>query len=369
MYTLHGMMCSYYTAKIRAYLGYKHIPFVETHDARLYQERMRPIIGYTRFPVLENDDGEVIQDTTVIIDTLEKRHPERPAFPDDPVLMLVTRIVEFFIDEFWVATAMHTRWNDPDGARFATNEFYMCFGDEGDEQVDWSCGAAVSRQMKAHLPHLGISSESGQQVMQRLLEEATPLLNKAVGPRKYAFGHRASLVDCCLHAGYFAHHYRDNAAMQHYLKTEAPALCYFLDNMQAAFSAPAEGELSMTDEFLAYLKYIGPVAAAWAKSAKQLAQPILEEVAQSEVLEQTVPTEIEIFDQTYQRGTPIFSAWKGRRVQEQYEALSDDERKRADKLMAQIGWDEFLSNPMGIRMERVGYHLQRFGEDEIKAAS
>ncbi len=369
MYTLYGMMCSYYTAKTRAYLSYKHIPFVETHDARLYQERMRPVVGFTRFPVLENDDGEVIQDTTFIIDVLEDRHPERPAFPDDPVLMLVTRIVEFFIDEFWVVTAMHTRWNDPDGKRFATNEFYMCFGDEGDEQVDWSCGAAVARQMQAHLPHLGITSESGQQVMQRLLEEATPLLNQAVGPRNYAFGRRASLIDCCLHAGYFAHHYRDNAATQHYLKTEAPELSYFLDNMQAAFSAPAEGELSMTDELLAYLRYIGPVAAAWATSAKRLAQPILEEVKQGEALEQILPTEIKIFDQTYKRGTSIFSAWKGQRVQEQYETLSDDERKRADELMAQIGWDEFLSTPIGIRMERVGYHLQRSGQSEIKAAS
>jgi glutathione S-transferase len=359
MYTLHGMMCSYYTAKTRAYLSYKHIPFVETHDASVYQERMRPVVGFTRFPVLENDDGEVIQDTTVIIDALENRYPERPAFPDDPVLMLVTRIVEFFIDEFWVVTAMHTRWNDPDGKRFATNEFYMCFGDEGDEQEDWSCGAAVSRQMQAHLPGLGISTESGQQVIQRLLDEATPLLNKAVGPRKFAFGERASLIDCCLFTGYFAHHYRDNAASQHYLKTEAPELSYFLDSMQAAFSAPADGELAMTDEFLAYLKYIGPIAAAWAMSARQLAQPILEQAQQGEALQQSLPTEIQIFEQTFKRGTSIFTAWKGQRIQEQYETLSDNDRKRADELMAQIGWDDFLSTPIGIRMERVGYDLQR----------
>ena len=45
---------------------------------------------------------------------LKAGHPERPAFPQDPVLMLVTRIVEFFIDELWVVTGMQTRWNDPD---------------------------------------------------------------------------------------------------------------------------------------------------------------------------------------------------------------------------------------------------------------
>ena len=67
--------------------------------------RIAPALGFTVFPVLESD-GKLLQDSTVIIDVLEERHPERPAFPTDPVLMLVTRIVEFFIDEFWVATAM-----------------------------------------------------------------------------------------------------------------------------------------------------------------------------------------------------------------------------------------------------------------------
>ena len=54
------------------------------------------------------------------------------------------------------------------------------------------------------------------------------------------------------------------------------SLSYFIDNMHAAFSVPASGDLQLTDAFLAYLRYIGPVGAAFAESVMKQAQPIME---------------------------------------------------------------------------------------------
>ena len=358
MYTHYGPMFSYYSAKTRAFLSYKRIPFVEIYEGKDYRDWIAPALGRTVFPAVVSDEGEFFQDTTVIIDALECRHPERPVFPGDPVLMLVTRIVEFFIDEFWIVTAMHTRWNDPDARRFAMAEFRRFFGD-GDGQDIWASGDAIAQRMQGYLPVLGIDTEQGQQVAQRLFEEATQLLNRAVGPRRFALGPRPSLADCCLHAGYFAHQYRDHGAAQSYLKSRAAALSYFLDNMQAAGGMPARGELGLTDAFLAYLRYTGPIGAAYAQSVRQLAQPLLAATPLRETLNQVLTPEIELFGQPYKRGCGIFSAWKAQRVEDAYTGLSDSDRERADGLMAQIGWKDFLASRADPRIERAGFQLER----------
>ncbi len=371
MYTHYGPMMSYYSAKTRAYLSFKRIPFVEQYEIETYQERVVPVVGYTVLPVLEGDDGEIMQDTTVIIDTLEERHPERPAFPEDPILMLVTRIVEFFIDEFWVATAMHTRWNNEEAKRFATAEFNQFFG-RGEQtratqtratKEEWSNGDALALRMQGHLPNLGISTGLGQQLIQRVFEEATQRLNQAVGPRKYAFGSRASLIDCCLFQGYFAHQYRDWGPAQRYLKTKAGALSYFMDNMQAANGAPATGELRLTDEFCHYLSYIGPIGAAYAASITHLAQPVLTKTPSGEVLNMSLTPEIEVHGQVYKRSCNIFSAWKVQRVQAVYASLADSDKARAQELLSDIGWMSFLGEPasdvkLQAKIKRVGFRLQ-----------
>lgn len=366
MYTHYGPMMSYYSAKTRAYLSYKRIPFVEQYEIETYQERVVPVVGYTVLPVLEADDGEILQDTTVIIDTLEERHPERPAFPQDPVLMLVTRIVEFFIDEFWVATAMHSRWNSDEGLRFATAEFNQFFGHGEDRratETEWSNGDALAERMQAHLPKLGIGDELGQRLIQRVFEEATQLLNQAVGPRQFAFGSRASFIDCCLFTGYFAHQYRDHAPAQRYLKTRAGALSYFLDNMQAANSAPSDGELSLTHPFRDYLAYVGPIGAAYAESVTQLGQTVVRAAAPGEVLNAGLRPEIQLFGHAYKRNCGIFSAWKAQRVCDAYAEMSNLEKEKADGLLDQIGWKRFLGAATSVtskiaKIERVGFELR-----------
>ena len=272
--------------------------------------------------------------------------------------MLVTRIVEFFIDEFWIVTGMHTRWNDPVARRFAIADFNLFFG-QGAQNDIWLNGDAVAERMQSYLPILGLDTEPGRQGTQRLFEEATQLLNQAVGPRRFAFGPHPILVDCCLYAGYFAHHYRDHGSAQAYLKSEAAALSYFIDNMHAAYSTPASKELGVTDAFLAYLAYIGPIGAAYAASVRQLAEPLVAAAAPGEALAQELMPEIELFGHTYKRGCTTFSAWKAQRVQDAYIGLAVKDREKADELMARIGWDEFLASETVARIDWVGFGLQR----------
>ncbi|MCS5573803.1 MAG: glutathione S-transferase N-terminal domain-containing protein, partial [Pseudomonadales bacterium] len=85
IYTLYGSYASYYTAKVRSYLRKKGIPFVERLPSDpMFRNKVRPASGSHRIPQLLTPDGVVIQDSVEIVDFLEARFPELPAFPEMP---------------------------------------------------------------------------------------------------------------------------------------------------------------------------------------------------------------------------------------------------------------------------------------------
>ena len=154
-------------------------------------------------PVVETPEGEVLQDTTAIIDELEQRHPERPVLPQDPVLLLLSRIVEFVVDEFWISTSMHSRWNDPGFERLCDARFR-----QPDRAQSGTRGAGsakdrrTGRRKDAVLPSRHrIGEASGQRAAGEYFEAASRALDTAVSPTRYAFGSYPCLVDFCLFTG------------------------------------------------------------------------------------------------------------------------------------------------------------------------
>ncbi len=98
---------SHYSEKVRWTLDYKAVP-----------HRRRPVTppahmpvayaitrgrGYT-FPLLQID-GRVLGDSTEIIATLEKRHPERPLYPSDPEALQRALELEEYFDETTASAA------------------------------------------------------------------------------------------------------------------------------------------------------------------------------------------------------------------------------------------------------------------------
>ena len=264
-YLHYGTMFSYYSAKTRAVMSFKRIPFVEVYDPRELSGRIQEATSKRMIPVLVAPDGEILQDTTVIVDALEARFPDRPVFPADSAMMLLSRIAEFFIDELWITTAMNTRWNDPVSKAFAIGEFGRGIGEahglEGEAAM--AIGQRVADQMQSYLPYLGIGTEDGQRIASQFFRTATLKLNNVVGKDRYALGSRPWLIDFVLFEGYYAHHYRDAGAAQQFLEQEAPQLCYYLDALHAGHCIAPEGEPGISDALVDYLSYVGPSAAAF----------------------------------------------------------------------------------------------------------
>ena len=110
-YTLYGSYASYYTAKSRSHLRKKGISFIERLPSESrFRNHVRPASGSHRIPQMLTPDGHVIQDSIEILDHLEARFPELPAFPETPRQRTFVHLMELMGSEGLVGLAWRHRW-------------------------------------------------------------------------------------------------------------------------------------------------------------------------------------------------------------------------------------------------------------------
>ena len=110
-YILYGAYASYYTAKSRAYLRKKGIPFEERLPSDpQFRELVRPKSGTPKIPQMLTPEGEVIQDTVEIVDYLEPRFQSLPAFPATPKQRVFAHLMELLASEGLLNLAWLHRW-------------------------------------------------------------------------------------------------------------------------------------------------------------------------------------------------------------------------------------------------------------------
>ena len=61
-------------------------------------------------PLVVTPEGDGIQDSTPIIDAMEKLFPEPSIHPDDPVADFISALIEEFGDEWGNKWMFHYRW-------------------------------------------------------------------------------------------------------------------------------------------------------------------------------------------------------------------------------------------------------------------
>ena len=161
-YKLYGAPMSLYTGKVRSYLKKKGLPYDEIlSSVSVYKKFIIPRTGVRYIPVLQTPDDMVLQDTTVILDELESRHPENSIYPDTPRQHLAALLIETYADEWLVIPAMHYRWNFP----FQNDKFI--YSEFGRVVLPWApaflraiVGKKIGGQFKAKVPLLVISEKT-----------------------------------------------------------------------------------------------------------------------------------------------------------------------------------------------------------------
>lgn len=271
-YIHYAWHLSYFSGKSRAYLRYKDIPFVEKAiDFFTFMYKAKKHTDAAVMPVIVDPSGQWLQDTSVIIDTLEQRFPKSPVIPATPVQKFASYLMELWGDEWWLVIAMFTRWRHPEN-------YPLFLNDAGKGLMPWmprfiqdKFGAKAANQMRGHLPSIGVGPQTDAQ-LDAWTRAALDLLDAHFAQHPYLFGTRPSLGDFGLIGPMYAHLARDPWSKRELIEPRKH-LAAWVQRMQ--HPEPLSGEFLPDDEIPATLK---PVFAMIAREMLPMLEGILREV-------------------------------------------------------------------------------------------
>jgi glutathione S-transferase len=199
-FRLYGAELSPYSLKVRSYLRFKGLEFQWLTRSNARQEEFVRYAKLPLIPVLVDADETAMQDSTPIIEALEREYPDPSITPGDASLALVSALLEDYADE-WLNKAMfHYRWSYPQDQESASRRIVAMIFDGAPAPEDAEQG--VRSRMVARLHHVGSSPETAP-VIEASFARVLLLLEALLGEKPYLFGGAPSLADFGL-AGQFA---------------------------------------------------------------------------------------------------------------------------------------------------------------------
>jgi len=206
---LNSWLVSPYSAKVRAYLRWKGVPFEDVVPSVLaLRGRIRKAVGKAIMPTVELADGTWLQDSSEIIDTLEDHLGGESITPPGPRQRAVNLLLELHGDEWLPMAALHYRWNRPANARFAMQEFAR-YG------VPWLPSVVgrlvvkpIAKRMQSYLPLLGVD-EGTAPGLESFATTLIAQLDAHFAEHPFVFGSRPAIADFALYGPLWAHLYRD----------------------------------------------------------------------------------------------------------------------------------------------------------------
>lgn len=349
---LIGAWVSLYTGKVRAYLRYKNIPFEEVPATReVFRDVIVPRTGVRFIPVLISDDDIAVQDSTEIIDFLERRYPEAGIYPETPLQKLVALILETYGDEWLVIPAMHYRWNVPENRAYAIAEFGRLSVPSASEAEQKEIGEKLSGPFAGALPALGIEPATVPAI-ETSYRELLGELDHHLSAQSFLLGSRPSIADFGLMGPLYAHLYRDPASGR-LMKELAPRVHAWVERMLEP--TPRSGAFLPEDHVLATLR---PILERTFRELGPVLESTLARLAASAPEIGTQPVPRALGRHEFQLGTTKgvravypFNLWRWQRAHDHYSALSDETKAAAAKLLPAQGI-ALLEQPMTPRLTR-----------------
>jgi glutathione S-transferase len=194
-YRLFGSELSPYSVKVRSYLRYKglrHRWVVRgaSSQAEFVRHAKLPLI-----PLLVTPEGDVLQDSTPLIEEMERRHPEPALQPGDTPRAFLSSLIEEYADEWGNKAMFHYRWTgDVDQMSAALRIARAILGPDASGPDLEHAAAGVRERMVPRLALVGSHAGTAPLIelsFRRQLEIAEAHLML----RPYLFGGRPCLAD------------------------------------------------------------------------------------------------------------------------------------------------------------------------------
>ncbi|MEK9890773.1 MAG: glutathione S-transferase family protein, partial [Gammaproteobacteria bacterium] len=239
-YRLFSVEHSIFSAKVRALMRFK----LEQGDLgagfedvlatpHLINRWLTPKSGSPSLPQLETPDGGWVQDSSAIVDYLERIHPASPVVPDAdlrPRQHLACYLIELLSDEWLIVPACWERWhfsqedNEPNHRRFNEQQWGAFLKPEGNGKERRQAAATFfDRAFGIDLPpgekrgpyqglvELGCTSHT-LGAWRQFQEDLLMALERHLERHDYVLGGRPSLADFSLLGPIYVHFCRDPVA-------------------------------------------------------------------------------------------------------------------------------------------------------------
>jgi glutathione S-transferase len=238
-YTQIGVDLSLYSGKTRSYLRHKRIPFVErpTNAWEFFVTVPRRTQALA-VPVVITPEGEWLQDSSAIIDELERRFPANPVLPRTPILRFASYLFELWGDEFWLPLAMHGRWSHDENLPLFLHDAGAGLLHGFPRWMQRAASWNHVRLMRSHLPRLGITPAQTP-LIDRFARIQLDGLDRHFAGHRFLFGDRPSLGDYGLIGPLYAHLGRDPWPKRE-LIAPRPHLAAWIERMLAPPETPGE---------------------------------------------------------------------------------------------------------------------------------
>jgi glutathione S-transferase len=193
-YRIIGAEMSPYSVKVRSYFRYKAIPHQwvlrnPESQAEFEKHSRMPII-----PLVVTPEGTGIQDSTPIIDAMEKLYPAPSVHPDDPVVSFISALIEEFGDEWGNKWMFHYRWTRDVDQISSAGRIARMRGPSLEEEKHLALAAQVRARMVDRVWFVGSNAVTAPQIEAGFLD-MLGLLDRHLATRPYLFGGRPAFGD------------------------------------------------------------------------------------------------------------------------------------------------------------------------------
>ncbi len=203
-YLIYGAELSPYSVKVRSYFRYKEIPHKWIIRNATTQKDFDKLAKIQVVPLVLTPEGEVLQDSTPVIQKLEKAFTQKSITPKEPDTAFLSRLIEEYADEWAVKQMFHYRWRYPDDQNYASQRFGELFVPGWANKIPLLntilkkvFASIFKKRMKSRLWVIG-SNKITEGVIEESFSNLVNLLNKHLETRKYLFGQRPALADFAL---------------------------------------------------------------------------------------------------------------------------------------------------------------------------
>lgn len=175
-------------------LAHKGVPYRTQEYNGLRARQAAGLSPAGKLPVLDYD-GERIQDSSAIVDFLEKKHPTPPLVPTGPAERALAFLLEDWADESLYFMEVYLRFAIPEVRPKAVE--LLCAGRPAWEKAVF--GPVVGRRMRSKLSAQGIGKLSRERVEQSLVEHVDRI-DALLGQSGWLVGSTCTIADIAVGA-------------------------------------------------------------------------------------------------------------------------------------------------------------------------